>query len=274
MIKIFANVVAFFKKLLGIKKKRVYGWKRDEFDHRDKKFTISAPRQFPKSVDISNVLPPAYDQTTVGSCTGNGVAAGMEYDQIIENKDFDTLFSRLFSYYNTRRIEGTTNEDAGGTIRDAIKAVNLYGICKESIWPYIESKFAVQPSEEAYKEAILHKSVDYSRLDNRDINQLKACLVDDNRPFIFGFQVFEFFESDEMAKTGILQLPRPGEGCQGGHCVICVGYDDEKQAFLIRNSWGPDWGIKGHFWMPYRYICNPNLASDFWTIKTILSNKD
>ena len=57
----------------------------------------------------------------------------------------------------------------------------------------------------------------------------------------------------------------------GGHAVMAVGYDDSKQQFIIRNSWGTGWGKKGYFRMPYAYLTDPNLADDFWTIRGLTS---
>jgi len=48
-----------------------------------------------------------------------------------------------------------------------------------------------------------------------------------------------------------------------------VGYDDARQWFLVRNSWGARWGIKGYFTLPYAYVTDNNLANDFWTIRVV-----
>lgn len=37
----------------------------------------------------------------------------------------------------------------------------------------------------------------------------------------------------------------------GGHAVSIVGFDDTLQAWIIRNSWGPDWGDHGFAYMSY-----------------------
>ena len=58
----------------------------------------------------------------------------------------------------------------------------------------------------------------------------------------------------------------------GGHCIVIVGYDDNLKAFIIRNSWGTNWGIKGHFYLSYNFIEDPNLANDFWILKDIIEN--
>jgi C1A family cysteine protease len=58
----------------------------------------------------------------------------------------------------------------------------------------------------------------------------------------------------EVAANGELPLPTKGEDIVGGHAVVCVGYDDAKQAFIVRNSWGTGWGDKGYFYMPYEFF--------------------
>jgi len=267
---IFTSLIGFFKKFT--KPKKVYGWKKDDHDERDLKFSVVAPiENLPASVDLSPGFPPVYDQGRIGSCTANAIAAAIEFDQMKENKAWDFMPSRLFIYYNERVIENSTGQDAGAQIRDGIKAVNAQGVCKESLWPYITPKFTVSPTKDCYDEAILHKAMEYSKLDNTNLNSLKECLAS-GFPFVFGFQVFESFEGPQVASTGILNMP-VHERCMGGHAVICVGYDDSRKAFLVRNSWGPGWGLKGYFWMPYEYMTNNGLTSDFWVIRSVSSNQ-
>ncbi len=100
------------------------------------------------------------------------------------------------------------------------------------------------------------------------LNELKGCLAD-GYPFVFGISVYDSFESDEVAKTGIVPIPSPTEQMLGGHCIVAVGYDDATQRFTIRNSWGTEWGDYGHCYLPYEYLTNGNLASDFWTLRII-----
>ncbi len=52
----------------------------------------------------------------------------------------------------------------------------------------------------------------------------------------------------------------------GGHATVIIGYDDTKQCWEVRNSWGPDWGDGGHFWMPYAYTQSGRYCSDFWVV--------
>ena len=49
--------------------------------------------------------------------------------------------------------------------------------------------------------------------------------------------------------------PSPsGEECEGFHAVVLTGYDDEKEAFELRNSWGTVWGCEGYAWMSYDLV--------------------
>jgi C1A family cysteine protease len=62
-------------------------------------------------------------------------------------------------------------------------------------------------------------------------------------------------------------MPKKTERTLGGHAVLAVGYDDKAKRFTVRNSWGPGWGIKGYFTIPYAYLASRDLADDFWTIR-------
>ena len=246
-----------------------YGWIRDLPDHRD--FMYSVPvatlQALPSSVDLRSHCPPVYDQGQLGSCTANAIAGALQFDEIKEHKNGLSTPSRLFIYYNERVIEGTVTSDSGAQLRDGVKTVAKRGICPEKVWPYDISKFAVKPPTLAYKDAAKDKATNYLRL-SQAANQLKGCLAS-GYPFVFGFTVYESFESADVSKTGIVPMPSPNEAVLGGHAVCAVGYDDAQQRFIVRNSWGTEWGMTGYCNMPYTYLLDPNLASDFWTIRTV-----
>ena len=109
----------------------------------------------------------------------------------------------------------------------------------------------------------------YSRL-SQSLTVMKGCLSS-GYPFVFGFTVYESFESPEVARTGNVPMPSAGEQVVGGHAVVAVGYDDSRHRFIVRNSWGTGWALKGYFMMPYAYLtqAHPALAADFWTIRLV-----
>jgi C1A family cysteine protease len=245
--------------------KHVYGWKRD-LPHNHPKLEHLHLANLPAKVDLRAQLPSCYDQGQIGSCTGNGLA-GVVQNRLIVQKLSDWTPSRLFIYYMERDEEGTVNSDAGAEIHDGIKAVATFGVCPESQWPYVESKFTDKPTDQCYTEALKTKALSYLSL-GQNLPTLKSKLVE-GYPIVFGITVYESFESDEVARTGIVPMPTDNEECLGGHCIVIVGYDDSKNAFLIRNSWGTDWALDGHCWLPYAYVTNETLASDFWIIELI-----
>ncbi len=254
-----------------------YGWVRDEPDPRDLLFTVSpvmAARPLPKTSDLRPGCPPVYDQKNVGSCTANAIAAAFEFTQR-KQMLADFMPSRLFIYYNERVMEKTVNKDAGAQIRDGIKSVAKLGVPPEQVWPYSQKLAVVKekPKPAAYTDALQHKLIAYHRIyapKSEDfLNLMKSCLAD-GYPFVFGFNVYTAFEGSAIEKSGFLNLPdKSKEKPQGGHAVMAVGYDDMVNAVLVRNSWGPKWGMQGYFWMPYAYISDHKLSSDFWTIRGV-----
>lgn len=251
----------------GVKVIRRYGWKRDLPDIRDLRHTFTlAAVNLPVKVDLRNFCPPVYDQGNLGSCTANAISAAYQFDQI-KAKLTTFMPSRLFVYYNERVIEHTVNIDSGASIRDSAKTINKTGVCKELDWPYIIAKFAVKPPVNCYTDAKTHRSIEY-RAVSQTLNDLKSCLAS-GFPFVFGFSVYDSFESADVARTGKVPMPALTETFLGGHAVMCVGYDEATKYFIVRNSWGSGWGDKGYCYMPYAYLTNWNLAGDFWTVTKI-----
>ena len=257
------------EKKAALRKRRIqrFGWTPDIPDARD--FLYSAPQavltSLPPKVDLRPKCPPVYDQGQLGSCTANSIGAAFEFDQLKQGQT-DFMPSRLFIYYNERDIEGTVGSDSGAQIRDGMKVVSALGVCTETTWPYNIAKFKTKPPAKAYKEALSHQALIYRRVVG--LRQMQGCLAQ-GYPFVFGFTVYESFESSQVAKSGKVPMPAPGEATLGGHAVLAVGYDDTQQRFIVRNSWGPNWGMKGYFTLPYGYVTNPQLASDFWAIYTV-----
>ena len=246
-----------------------YGWLPDLPDYRDHRY--AAPRKvlakLPRKVDLRAHCPPVLDQGELGACTAHAIANAHRYDQIRQKARNAFLPSRLFIYYNERVMERTVGEDAGAMIRDGIKSIAKQGACPENLWSYDIRKFTRKPPAKAYREAERHQAISYQRVE-RSLTQMKGCLAA-GTPFVFGFSVYESFESPRVARTGNMPMPGRGERSLGGHAVLAVGYDDAKQVFTVMNSWSERWGDKGYFYMPYAYLADTNLADDLWAITIV-----
>jgi C1A family cysteine protease len=245
-----------------------YGWIPDLPDHRDHLYAapVEMAGKLPAKTDLRPQCPPVYDQGQLGSCTANAIAGAIEFDRL-KQKISDFTPSRLFIYYNERAMEHTVDSDSGAQIRDGIKSIGKLGDCPETEWPYVISKFKTKPPKNCYADALKYKAILYQRV-TQTLGQLKGCLAS-GYPFVFGFTVYESFESAQVAKTGHASLPKSDEQAIGGHAVVGVGYDDAAQRFIVRNSWGNKWGMKGYFTLPYAYVADNNLADDFWTIRVV-----
>ena len=269
------------------------GWIPDTPDIRDHIYT--APAQFltvglPSFVDLrvdhkdmdgacgpdedyeSNIPKHRFNQLNTNSCVGNSLSMAIEAGLMIQGSTPLFTPSRLFIYYNARKMIGQENLDEGCVIRDAIKSVNSEGVVSEdpTDWPFDVSKVTVEPRSGLYGKALAHQVLEYKRIP-RSLDQFKACLAE-GFPFVFGFSVYESFYDPETSELGKAHLPVKGDRLLGGHAVICVGYSDKEQVFMCINSWGKDWGSDGCFTMPYEYLLNANLSDDFWSIRLVEEN--
>jgi len=182
----------------------------------------------------------------------------------------DKALSRLQLYYDERKIEGTLDSDSGAEIRDGIKCAASFGVAPETLWPYQVEKFQQKPSRQVYQNASLHKALSYQRVGNADGSatavEIKSALAS-GFIVVGGFNVFEQFESDDCAKSGIIPMPDTDDKPIGGHCVAFVGYGQKQGCITAMNSWGATWGDKGYFYVPEAYL--EEQGSDFWIITRV-----
>jgi C1A family cysteine protease len=179
--------------------------------------------------------------------------------------------SRLFIYWNERDMEGTTASDSGAYIRDGIKVLRKFGTPREQTWPYLITKFTDKPPKPAFVEAEKNQSLTYERIltpATNPVSDMLSCLAA-GYPFVTGIAVYESFESAKANSTGVIPMPSKAESLLGGHAIVIVGYDQKKQQFIFRNSWGTSWGDIGYGYIPFNYLTNKGLSSDMWVIKTV-----
>lgn len=226
-------------------------------------------KKLPVKVDLRNSrdMPSVLNQGSLGSCTANAVCNAIRFCCDRE-KDMKWLPSRLFLYYNGRKAGGfDVSRDTGCSIPGILKGVVEDGVCTDQLWPYDIRVFTQQPSKEAYAQAIKPSS-QFSRV-ALPKSLLKQCLAS-GYPISFGFAVYESFQSQKVAVTGKVPMPKGNEKYLGGHAVLMVGYDDRTSMFLVQNSWGEQWGQEGYFQLPYSYIFNDELTWDCWVVKRFL----
>ena len=248
--------------------RRSNGCVRDTPDARDAMYAPPASLDggsLPEMVDLRPMCPPVYDQGVLESCSGNAIAALMEFDQMRLGAEEIYVASRLFIYYNERVLEGTVKKDAGACIRTGIKTVVKLGAPHEPVWPYDPAKVFTQPPASAYLAARLDKVKSYARV-GQTLPMMQACLAE-GYPFLFWFGCYAGLDLPGTVATGDIPMPGPGETRDGAHFMVVVGYDNATRRFLIRNSWGTEWGDKGYGTVGYEHMLSPEMACDFWTVR-------
>jgi len=226
--------------------------------------TVFNEGTIPDQVDLRQYCTTVEDQGQLGSCTANATVGAMEY--LYKKRDGQSVdLSRIFSYYNSRRMRGTINQDCGAYISDALASVLAFGVCREDVWPYDINNFANEPSQQAYQEAMMHEAVQYARVEGAHgaIPALAAGF-----PVVFGTRIPERCYK-EAQSNGVFPMATDQEITNnqgGGHCMLIVGYDKPKQIFIVRNSWGQDWGDRGYCYIPFELMVKCSPPYGFWII--------
>lgn len=243
-----------------------YGWRRPTLPVRRERLVPHFEGPLPSLIDLRPGMPKVYDQLDLGSCTANALGGLAEYLMMKQGKTHYTP-SRLFIYYNERAIEGSVSEDSGAAIADGAYVLEKYGCPSESKWWYNTSKFRVKPNKSVFAEGLKHL-VGGVHAVHQSLDDMRKVLAS-GYPIAGGFTVYDSFENDDVAKSGIVPFPGRFEQVLGGHAVLLVGYDDSKEWFIVRNSWGEGWGDHGYCYMPYRIWTDADMADDFWTAQQV-----
>jgi hypothetical protein len=176
--------------------------------------------------------------------------------------------SRAFAHYNECiQVNPTPKpKDVSSMVLESLMLVARLGVCSEAAWPSDQASINAQPNADAYADAANHRVSMFARVYLSDLNSVKRILAS-GMPIIFGFKAPQEFNYAQTALNGVIQMPTADQVFAGGYVALIVGYQDSTETFLVRNSWGPDWGINGYCAIPYAYVADTSLVSDAWVIK-------
>ena len=251
-----------------MEKPRIGGYKAGAVPDSAKKYAKAGANQLPPKVDLRKFMTEVESQVG-SSCVANAMAGAYEYLAKRELQD-TTDVSRLFVYYNARYIDGSQDEDAGSYMTNAIKGLQEYGACSESIWANEEDNILEEPHEDAYSEAESFKIKDAEYIET-DLDTWRSVLAD-GYPIAFALNTFDSFD-DACKNRGRVPLPKKTDNVRdthGWHAMLAVGYSDPDRVFIVRNSWGTEWGEKGYCYIPYDYVIHDEYnGHDSWIIKAI-----
>ena len=233
----------------------------------------------PGSVDLSYWCSAVEDQGRLNACSAFAGVALLEY---FANRSSGTYMdaSPLFLYKAARNLAQASG-DVGASLRETMRAMEKFGVPPVQYWPYLSDKMDEEPPQFCYSFAQNYQALKYFRLDYASISeetllaQIKAVLAA-GFPCAFGFTLYASADDEENVRKGWIPFPTGNDRHVGGHAVVAVGYSDfeivgRKEegnrlgAFLIRNSWGTNWGRGGYGWLPYDYVLK-GLTADWWSL--------
>ncbi|MBQ7644615.1 MAG: C1 family peptidase, partial [Spirochaetales bacterium] len=220
------------------------------------------------SVDLRGNFTSVKNQGALGSCLSHALVSIYEYFLRCNGLNAPDL-SELFLYYNARLEQGDEAIDEGSNIQASMSALSTQGICMEEEWPYAEDKFRVRPPDSAYQDAATRK-VKESLNVALTVDDIKSAL-EDGFPVAISVNLYESFTSGH---GGFIPLPAEDEKQSenhGRHAMVICGFSEEDKLFIVRNSWGTQFGDAGYCYMPYAYITNPDLTNWAAIIKEIVT---
>ena len=227
-----------------------------DIQHEELKFdeTYEAHDVREKSVNLKEYFTKIKDQGPIGACTVFAVSSIYEYI-LKRTSDTETDLSESFVYYNVRHLDGKELEDSGSSYQDVITSIGEQGICTEALHPYTHLLSDV-PSDEAYLDGEKRRITKALNVNVAE-KDIKSALQD-GYPVAVSLKIFDSFR----ATSGFVRRPTESEIASadfGYHAMVVVGYSDDTKFFLVRNSWGEHFGDKGYCYIPYSYICDPDL---------------
>ncbi|MCP4156191.1 MAG: C1 family peptidase [bacterium] len=239
-------------------------------------------KKLPPKVDLKQWFAPILNQEKINACTAFASTALVEY---YEKRAFGNTIegSRMFLYKITKNLLQLTG-NVGVYPRTAMEALALFGTPPEKYWPYDADKIDTEPTAFCYAFADNYKAIDYYRLDSptcqtQDLVDTIKIFLAHGLPPMIGITIYSSLLSKKMFMTGVIPFPGKNEKIVGGHCVALAGYDDTKKisnlddpnatpttgAFLLKNSWGTQWGTNGYGWLPYEYALK-GIVKDCWML--------
>lgn len=226
----------------------------------------------PESIDLRRGFRPIQNQGPQGSCLAHALTAIFEYAiKLSTTQELD--LSEAFLYYNAREMDTTGDvsiaTDIGSRVKPAVESLGKYGLAQEEYCRYNAEDYTTKPSEEAYADAAKRKLIKAMNV-GMSASAIKAALAE-GYPVSVSLALCESFAQASLdgyvpmpSKEEIEareQTPEDEKPRHSHHAMVAVGYSDKLRRFILRNSWGEDWGEGGYCYVPYEYFDNEKLCT-------------
>jgi C1A family cysteine protease len=197
-----------------------------------------------RNINGINYVSPILNQGNCGSCVAFATVATLETQMNI------AYFGGLFRYSPQALFAcGGGACEMGWFPSAAADYLQTSGVPDEACLPYTSGATGEDVECSASCRDSANRSLriaSYSSPTNytKDLDSVKAALA--HGPLLTTLTVYTDFL---LYKSGVYK--HTTGRAEGGHAISLVGYDDTKNAFIIRNSWGEDWGMNGFAYVSY-----------------------
>ncbi len=224
----------------------------------------------PKQFSLADDLPPIGDQGGTSACVGWSTAYYCYSTSIArqrkltpeQRKDPRFVFSPSFIWHQCNGGE----KEKGMHIYQAFDILSKQGCAAMADMPWSEADVVSQPSEQAKAHALRYRARQTVSLfkgkrfgEGGDAEKLKNWLWETKQPFVIGITVYnEFFNMPH--DPAFVYKPTENKGEVAGlHAVCIVGYDEDKHAFLMVNSWTRAWANQGLVWLHEDFVTEESI---------------
>jgi C1A family cysteine protease len=199
------------------------------------------------AIDLRPEFGAVRDQGARGTCLAFAVTAAHERARHGRRGSVDTDLGEELLYWACKQIDG--DHTPGTYPGSAAKALTDTGQSAAALWPYDSTRSESDPNYTPPADALADAEMRRATLNSAspDLDNLRD-LLRLGHTIVLGLELWPQFYD---APGGDLGSPSPADLLGDAHAVALVGFDDDDQELLLRNSWGAEWGDDGHGSLPY-----------------------
>ncbi len=221
---------------------------------------VAARASLPSSVDLRATWWKINDQEATGSCVGWATADGVVRWHMVQAGKLakNTMLSPRHVWMASKETDAlsalpeTFLEEAGTMTKAAVKVARNTGVALESDLPFhIDTTMYTGAEDTFYTRSAKHRIASYHNL-HHDLQAWKHWLAEQG-PILVALLVDSSWDNAGL-NAGKIDSFQPAT-VRGGHAVAVVGYRKDGR-FIVRNSWGTSWGVKGFGYVSAAYIAD------------------
>lgn len=244
----------------------------------DDKYIPSSDVKVKKAVDLRKFFTPAKNQKNLGACTSFAAAAMYEALMNQSGVEGSNEMSPAYLYYYSNILKG--RPEGGSNFFEQFEVLGKQGVCHQNLYGYNPKSPEIKPSDEADEDAKKHRLISakqivlehgYDKLDNIKKNHKSlTSALSEGYPIGISLKIF-----DNLGRNGAFILhpaDAPNAKEDGWHAMVIVGYSEENNFYIVRNSWGSNFGEKGYCYIPTAYIDDPDYLNFACIITEISDN--